>query len=405
MKGKRVTLGVTGGIAAYKAAEILRRLVTEGAETRVAMTRNAARFVTPLTFEALSGRRVITGMFDPGTGPMDHIQWGQDTDLVLVAPATANFLAKAARGTADDFLSTMAVAATAPVLICPAMNTHMYQNPAVQENIRILIERGVSLMEPGTGGLACRAEGPGRLPEVEDIIERAAWLLSPKDLAGRRLMVTAGATMEAIDPVRFITNRSSGKMGYALAGAARRRGAEVILVSGPGALNPPLGVAHIGVRSAEEMRRAVMAEWEGCDAVIKAAAVSDYRPKESADQKIKKGARETQVIELVRTPDILAELGRLRENSPCLLVGFAAETESLVSHAREKLEKKNVDMVVANDVSREDAGFETDTNLVKFLHRDGRVEDMPMMTKDEVADCILDRVRDLWTARRTGGAS
>ncbi|MFP4037680.1 MAG: bifunctional phosphopantothenoylcysteine decarboxylase/phosphopantothenate--cysteine ligase CoaBC [Desulfobacteraceae bacterium] len=405
MKGKRVTVGVTGGIAAYKAAEIVRGLVKEGAEVSVAMTRNAGRFVGPLTFEALSGRRVITGMFDPGTGPMDHIRWGQETDLVLVAPATANFLAKAARGLADDFLSTMAVAATAPILLCPAMNVHMYRNSSVRENIRILKERGINVMEPGAGGLACGSEGPGRLPEVEDILERARWLLSPGDLTGCRIMVTAGATMEAIDPVRFITNRSSGKMGYALARAARRRGADVVLISGPGALKAPLGVTCIPIRSAEDMRRAVLAEWRSCDAVIKAAAVSDYRPKDPAGQKIKKEGRETQVLELVRTPDILAELGRVRGAARCVLVGFAAETESLINHAGEKLHKKNADMIVANDVSREDAGFETDTNLVKILHRDGMVEEMPIMSKEEVADCILDRVRDLWRARQGGGGS
>ncbi|MFP3928292.1 MAG: bifunctional phosphopantothenoylcysteine decarboxylase/phosphopantothenate--cysteine ligase CoaBC, partial [Desulfobacteraceae bacterium] len=377
MKGKRVTVGVTGGIAAYKAAEIVRGLVKEGAEVSVAMTRNAGRFVGPLTFEALSGRRVITGMFDPGTGPMDHIRWGQETDLVLVVPATANFLAKTAGGLADDFLSTMVVAATAPIMLCPAMNVHMYENSSVQENARILKERGINMMEPGAGELACGSEGPGRLPEVEDILERARWLLSPGDLTGCRIMVTAGATMEAIDPVRFITNRSSGKMGYALARAARRRGADVVLISGPGALKAPLGVTCIPIRSAEEMRRAVLAEWRSCDAVIKAAAVSDYRPKDPAGQKIKKEGRETQVLELVRTPDILAELGRVRGAARCVLVGFAAETESLINHAGEKLHKKNADMIVANDVSREDAGFETDTNLVKILHRDGMVEEMP----------------------------
>ena len=395
MKGKQVIVGVTGGIAAYKAAELVRVLVRSGARTRVAMTENATRFVTPLTFEALSGHRVVYAQFHADTGPLDHITWGQEADLVVVAPATANFVAKMAHGLADDFLSTLVVAATAPVLVCPAMNDRMWENPAVRENLRILKARGVPVMDPEPGDLACGTRGPGRLPEPEDILERIRCLLSPQDFAGRRVLVTAGATQEAIDPVRFITNRSSGKMGYALARAAARRGADVVLVSGPTGLKQPAGVAFVGVRSAEEMRDAVLAERAECDAIIKAAAVSDYRPGSVSAQKIKKGDGE-QVLELVRNPDILEALGCERGDGACILVGFAAETEGLVKNARGKLEQKNVDMIVANDVSRTDAGFDTDTNLVKILHRDGRVEELPLLPKDEVADCILDRIRDRW---------
>jgi len=259
-----------------------------------------------------------------------------------------------------------------------------------------LRERGVSVMEPESGDLACGTAGPGRLPEPEDILERARGVLTPQDWAGRKILVTAGATVESIDPVRFITNRSSGRMGYALARAARRRGASVVLVSGSSALRPPRGVTFIGVRSVEDMRQAVLAERDGCDAVVKAAAVADYRPRESACQKIKKEEGGT-VLELVRTPDILAELGCRREDGSCVMVGFAAETESLLENARDKLRKKNVDMIVANDVSRADSGFDTETNRVKILHRDGRVEDLPLMSKDDVADRILDRIRDRWT--------
>jgi len=396
MKGKRVVLGVTGGIAAYKAAELIRLLVREGAEPRVAMTENAGKFIAPLTFEALSGRRVVRGHFDSSTEPMDHITWGQESDLVIIAPATANFVAKMALGIADDFLSTMVLAATAPILVCPAMNDRMWGHPAVQGNMNTLRDRGASVMEPESGDLACGTAGPGRLPEPEDILERARGVLTPQDWAGRKILVTAGATVESIDPVRFITNRSSGRMGYALARAARRRGASVVLVSGPSGLKPPQGVTVVGVRSAADMKAAVLEGLDGCDAVIKAAAVADYRPKSAAEQKIKKGAG-GEVLELVRTPDILAELGCERGAGTCVLVGFAAETEDLLENAREKLERKNADMIVANDVSRSDAGFDAETNLVKILHRDGRVEELPLMSKDDVADRLLDRIRDQWT--------
>jgi len=395
MKGRKVIVGVTGGIAAYKAAELVRLLAKEGAVTRVAMTHHATKFITPLTLETLSGNRVIADMWSPETHPLDHITWGQDSELIIIAPATANFIGKMAHGIGDDFLSTLVIAATARVLVCPAMNTQMYLNNAVQENLRILKARGCAIMEPEAGELACRTEGPGRLPEPEDIVEEARMLLSKQDLAGLRILVTAGATLEPLDPVRYMSNRSSGKMGYALARAARMRGAKVTLVSGPTALKPPRDVALSRVKTTEEMRRTVLAECRQYDVIIKAAAVLDWRPKEIAEHKIKKG-RGVQTLELVENPDILAELGCSRGNSRCLLVGFAAETQDFIANAQEKLKKKNLDLIVVNDVSREDAGFEADTNAVKIVYRDGRMEELPLMTKAEVADQLLDRIKTLW---------
>ncbi len=394
MKGKKIIVGISGGIAAYKAAELVRLLVKADAHTRVAMTSNATRFVAPLTYEALSGNRVIWDMFGQESATMDHITWGQEADLIIIAPATANIIGKIALGIADDFLSTMILAATAGILVCPAMNSRMFLNRAVQDNLSRLRERGYAVMEPAEGQLACRTAGPGRLPEPEEIFEQARTLLSPQDLSGLKILVTAGPTVEPIDPVRYISNRSSGKMGYALARAARRRGALVTLVSGPTALTPPYGVSFCPVKTAEDMRQAVLENRTGCDIIIKAAAVSDYRPRESAGQKIKK-KEDSLTLDLVKTTDILAQLGSGKKDSPCVLVGFAAETEDLLANAREKIKVKNLDMIVANDVSREDAGFETDTNIVKMIFSDGRVEDSPLMTKDEVADLILDRVKAL----------
>jgi len=399
VKGKEVIVGVTGGIAAYKVAELVRLLIKEEAHIRVAMTQSATRFVTPLTFEALSGNRVVHDMFDPKGTAMDHIRWGQDSDLIIIAPATANFIGKMAHGIGDDFLSTSVIAATAAILVCPSMNERMFMNPAVQDNLRVIRERGMTVLEPGRGALACGTVGPGRLPEPAHILEQARVLVSEKDLAECRILVSAGPTVEPIDPVRYITNRSSGKMGFALARAAARRGAEVILISGPVGLTPPVGVTFCPVKTAEEMHRLVFENRKGCDIVIKAAAVSDYRPRECAEQKIKKGA-ESISMELVRNPDILASLGETWGESPCVLVGFAAETEELTANAEKKLKAKNLDMIVANDVSRDDAGFETDTNLVRFIYRDGRVEDAPMMTKDQVADQVLDRARALHKMKR-----
>lgn len=394
MKGKKVIVGVSGGIAAYKAAELVRLLVRADLHTRVAMTSNATRFVSPLTFEALTGNRVIFDMFGQEGSAMDHITWGQEADLIILAPATANLIAKLAHGIGDDFLSTMLLAATARILVCPSMNSHMFMNPSVQSNLRLLKERAISVMEPGEGALACHTEGPGRLPEPEEIAEQAWVLLSRQDLSGLKVLVTAGPTVEPIDPVRYISNRSTGKMGYALARAASRRGASVILVSGPTSLKPPFGVVFCGIKTAEEMRQAVFEKCPGRDVIIKAAAVSDYRPQHTARQKIKKGEA-SMSLELVKTPDILAELGDNKKESPCILVGFAAETEDLLANAREKLRSKGLDMIVANDVSRDDAGFEADTNRIKMIYGDGHVEDSPLMTKDEVAHLILDRVKVL----------
>jgi phosphopantothenoylcysteine decarboxylase/phosphopantothenate--cysteine ligase len=373
----------------------VRLLVREDASTSVAMTANATRFVTPLTFEALSGNRVIWDMWGPKGSTMDHISWGQTADLIIIAPATANTVAKLAHGLADDFLSTMVLAATAKVLICPAMNTQMYAKTVVQENLGVLAQRGYDVMRAGEGQLACGAEGMGRMPEPMEILERAAYLLSPKDLLGMRILVTAGPTVEPIDPVRYITNRSSGKMGYALAGRASMRGAEVTLVSGPTHLKPPQGVRFLPVRTAEEMRDRVVGHRHGWDVAIKAAAVADYRPAKTANEKIKKTAAEL-TLRLVRNPDILGELGASRGEKACILVGFAAETEDLLANARQKLEAKHMDMIVANDVTRGDAGFDSDTNLVKIIDRQGKIEDLPLMSKDDVADRILDRIRDLW---------
>ena len=399
MKGKKIIVGVTGGIAAYKSAELVRLLVKEEANTFVAMTANAARFVSLLTFEALSRNRVVSGMFDRGTAPLDHISWGQEADLVIIAPATANFIGKLSNGLADDFLSTMVLASTAKILVCPSMNSQMFANPAVQDNIMRLSERGYVVMEPTEGELACNTEGKGRLPNPEEIAEKARFLLSDKDLTGLKVVVTAGPTIEPLDPVRYISNRSTGRMGYAVAKAAGRRGASVTLVSGPTTLAPPYGVTLYKVNTALEMYRTVLDHSAEVDVIIKAAAVSDYRPRERADQKIKKGAG-SMTIDLEKTPDILAELGRIKESSKPILVGFAAETEDLLANAMEKLQRKNVDMIVANDVSREDAGFATETNIVKILYRDGTQEDLPLMKKDDVADHLLDKIKAVKEARK-----
>jgi len=394
VKGKNIIVGVTGGIAAYKVAELVRLLMKAEALTHVAMTKNATQFVTPNTFEALSGNRVIYDQFSQEGPDMEHITWGQEADLVIIAPATANFIGKMANGIGDDFLSTMILATTAKILVCPAMNTQMFRNPAVQENLIRLRNWGITVMEPAEGQLACRTEGPGRLPEPADIVEQAETLLTQQDLSGLNILVTAGATVEPIDPVRFITNRSTGKMGYAIARVAKRRGASVTLVSGPTALEPPFGVSFIGIKTAAEMKKAVFDNRPASNIIIKAAAVADYRPQETAKQKIKK-KKDSFTLELIKNPDILAQLGATKKESPCILVGFAAETEELLTHARGKLEAKNLDMIVANDVSRSDAGFEADTNIVKMIFRDGTVEDSKLMSKDEVADLILDRARDL----------
>jgi len=391
LKGKKVVLGVTGGIAAYKAAEFVRLLVKEEVDVHVVMTQNAQKFITPLTFQTLSGNPVASDPFalleDARIG---HIALADLAELVVILPATANMIGKIANGIADDFLSTMAMATKAPVLVVPSMNVNMWGNPALQKNIQTLLERGCHLMEPGEGELACHWYGKGRLPELNDVVEEMEDLLTPKDLKGERILITGGPTQEPMDPVRFITNRSSGKMGYALAKIARRRGAEVIFISGPTSLSlPGRGIQYVTVRTAEEMRRAVFAHLEGSSVVIMAAAVSDYRPKVISDKKIKKGDSET-TLALERTKDILEEVGKKKENR--ILVGFAAETEDLIAHAKKKLQEKNLDLIVANDVTQPGAGFASDTNQVKILSPSGQVKELPLATKEEVSRVILDHV-------------
>ncbi len=394
---KRILLGVTGGIAAYKAAELIRSFVKAGARVRVVMTESACRFITPMTLGTLSGGEVYTDTFQTTRdGEIPHIDLAYWADLVVVAPATANILGKIAGGMGDDLLSTTMLAVTAPVLLCPAMNSNMYANPAVQANIKKLSEMGYRVLDADSGDLACRTTGPGRLPDTADIVEAVETILAKKDLAGVRVLVTAGPTQEPLDPVRFITNHSSGKMGFALAQAARRRGADVTLVSGPVSLEAPPGVEVVPVQDARSMRDAVMSRLAGADVIIKAAAVSDYRPSETSLSKIKK-SDETLTVTLERNPDILASVGEEKGNR--ILVGFAMETEDLVENAQRKLVSKNLDLIVANDLSEPGAGFRHDTNAVRILDRDGGVETLPLMDKKEVADRVLDRVAALLEKR------
>lgn len=406
----RITLGVTGGIAAYKSAELLRRLQDEGHSVQVVMTRASREFITPLTFAALSGQRVITDLFsnEPGgegslDSAIDHIAVAQRTDLLLVAPATADILAKFARGVADDFLSTLYLASTAPVVVAPAMNVNMWQHTATQGNVATLRARGVHVVEPSEGYLACGMTGSGRLAEQEEILKvvREA-LQAEQDLAGETILVTAGPTCEDIDPVRFLTNRSSGKMGFAVAAAAAKRGAKVLLVSGPTSLETPQGVERVDVRSAQQMQHAVQARFVGCTIAIFAAAVADYRPADKSGQKIKR-ANEELTLRLEPNPDILASVAR--EKGERLVVGFAAETENVAENARKKLTQKNADMIVANDVSAEGAGFDLDTNIVTLFSRDGRDLPLPQLTKAEVARCILDEVLRLRSVLKSKPAS
>jgi len=394
LDGKNVVLGVSGGIAAYKACEIVSRLKKLGANVDVIMTKSAAEFVTPLTFQSLSLNKVTVDMFEePKYWEIGHISLAKKADLFLIAPATANIIGKLAGGIADDMLSTTAMATKAPVLIAPAMNTNMYENIAVQENIEKLRKRGMHFINPIEGLLACGDVGAGKLPDPVDIVNRAIELLTQKkDLLGIRILVTAGPTKEKFDPVRFITNNSTGKMGFVIAEKAAARGAEVLLISGPTNVKKPVGMKLIAVESALDMRNAVMENLEAVDAVIKSAAVSDYRPEEVKANKIKK-AGDTLTLNLVKNPDIIAEVGARKGNR--VLIGFAMETEDLVQHAKEKLEKKNLDMIVANDLMTEGAGFGVDTNVVTLLHRDGKIENIEKLPKEELADIILDRMLEI----------
>jgi len=398
LQGKTIVLGVTGGIAVYKAVELLRLLTKAGAQVHVVMTRAATEFVTPLTFQTLSGNPVHLELFNLiSEQEIGHISLAERADLFVIAPATANFVGKIANGLADDLLTTTVLATRAPVLVAPAMNVNMFRNPIYQENEAKLKRHGYLVVPPAHGMLACGYEGEGKLPEPELIFEEALAALTPKSLAGVRVLVTAGPTREEIDPVRFISNYSSGKMGYAIARQARLRGAQVTLVTGPCALPAPYGVTVVSVQCAEEMRQAVLSRLAETDVVIKAAAVADYRPRQRAACKVKKGAAQLDIA-LEKNPDILSEVGALKGGR--VLVGFAAETDDLVAHATDKLTRKNLDLIVANDVSQEGAGFNVDTNIVKLLFRDGRLEELPLMGKNELAGVILDRVQELKKAER-----
>lgn len=395
LNGKKILLCVTGGIAVYKAAALTSKLIQAGAEVKVILSESAVKFVAPLTFQALSRNEVYTDTFDEKQPEnIAHIHLADWADLILVAPATANIIGKLANGIADNMISTTLLAATAPVWIAPAMNVHMYNHQAVQKNMAVLKDYGYSFIEPGEGYLACGYTGKGRLEEPETIVERASeyFNLQNKNLAGRTVLITAGPTREKIDPIRFITNHSTGKMGYALASEAVQMGAKVTLVSGPVKLTPPAGVEVIQVESAEEMYAAVIDRFDEADVVIKTAAVADYRPKLVYNEKLKKkdGAHS---LELERTKDILFELGQRKTNQ--LLVGFAAETNDVEEYAKGKLEKKNADLIVANDVLQAGAGFGTETNIVTIFKKDGTSVKLPLLTKAEVARKILMEIDQL----------
>jgi phosphopantothenoylcysteine decarboxylase/phosphopantothenate--cysteine ligase len=392
-----IALGVCGGIAAYKAVEVLRGFQRAGCVVRVAMTKRACEFVQPLTFRALSGSHVVVDDYAPDNpDPIAHITFSQTTDLLVVAPATANMIAKFAHGIADDFLSSTYLACTAPVLVAPAMNTTMWEHPATQRNLDQLRADGVYIMDPDAGEMACKTIGPGRLSEPDRIVAAALELLAStrkKDLTGERILITVGATREEIDPVRFISNRSSGRMGFALAEAALQRGAEVTVVRGVTTVEAPAGVRVIRALSAEEMFKTVASEAGNASVFIGAAAIADYRPSERADGKIKK-SEETLTLTLERTPDVLSQVAASRSNG-MLVIGFAAETENVVENARQKLASKNLDAIVANDVTRADSGFDTTTNAVTIITKNGAPVELPVMSKLEAANRILDVIVDL----------
>ena len=403
-----IALGVCGGIGAYKAVEIARGLQKSGHDVVAIMTRSAEQFVGPLTFEAITRREVITDQWKPGANAdIEHISIASNIDLLLVAPATANTIGKFANGLADDFLSSLYTATRAPVLIAPAMNTNMFEHPAVAKNLETLIARGVQVVDPGSGYLACGWIGKGRLAEPEDVVAAAEQVLRGRQgtsLAGRSVLITAGPTFEDIDPVRFVGNRSSGRMGYALAAEALRRGAAVTLITGPTAVTPPHGADVVKVRSAAEMHAAVMERVTGRDVVVMSAAVADYTPAAPSEQKVKKTDGPV-TITLNRTKDILGDLGKLpsRQQNRPVLVGFAAETTDVVAYAQRKLQQKGADLIVANDVSRSDAGFDVDTNAVTLVSSNG-VEDLPLQSKNAVAAKILDRVEQLLNATHVARA-
>lgn len=398
LTNKKIVLGITGGIAAYKAAELTRALIKEGAKVKVIMTENAMEFITPLTMQTLSQNQVYTDIFmNADEYDMAHISLADFADAFVIAPATANIIGKIASGIGDDLLSTTIMAQDKPTLICPAMNDKMLSNPIVQENINKLKKFGYAIMSSAEGELACKTTGKGRLPDIADIIEEIKIILAPKDFDGVNVLITAGPTEEPLDPVRFITNLSSGKMGYALAAAAHRRGAKVTLISGPASLSVPPVEKVVKVRTAKEMHKAVMESYKKADVIIKAAAVADYRPKISAEEKIKKDGKKLS-LELERNPDIIAEIGKNKGNR--VLVGFAMETQNLLANARQKLTKKNMDLIVANNLREEGAGFRTDTNVITIIDRTGQSESLGKMTKIEAADAILDRIKKMTGRKR-----
>ncbi len=402
LKNKNIIVGICGGISAYKVVDVVSRLKKQNATVTVIMTENATKFVSPLTLRAISHEPVITDMFaEPDNWDTEHISLAQKADLFVVAPATANMLGKIAGGVADDMLTTTIMATNAPVLFVPAMNTGMYENPIVQENIIKLKQHGYKIMEPDTGLMACGTSGKGRLPEPQQIIKEILEILTPtRDLQGKRVLITAGPTVEAIDPVRFISNRSSGKMGYAIASNALKRGAEVILISGPVNIEPPAEAAFISVTTADEMYEAVMSNYASCDVMIMMAAVADYRSESVEANKIKKTSDEL-VIRLIKNHDIAAELGKIKEHR--ILVGACAETENLLENANKKIKSKNFDLIMANDVTEEGAGFGIDTNIVQIVSDDGSITPLPIMSKFEVADHLLTSVVEIVSKRLSNG--
>lgn len=393
LKGKKILLGITGGIASYKSAELVRQLVKNRAVVNVVMTESATRFVTPLAFQTLSMNPVLTQTFDTAHGTeIKHVSLPQECDVFVIAPATANIIGKIASGIGDDILTSMVLACTKPILIVPSMNNFMWENKIVQENIKKLKEHGFLLMEPTEGYLACGYEGKGRMPEPEIIFEEIVRIITPKDLHQKKILVTAGPTREPIDPVRFITNPSTGRMGYAIAGEAANRGAIVTLLSGPSQLMPPSGCKFITVTTAEEMAQNVYKEAEQADIIIMSAAVADYTPRKYYENKIKKGTEKI-TIEMNKTEDILKTLGKNKGKR--VLIGFAAETENLEENAMKKLKEKNLDLIVANKIGEEGSGFGSDTNKVTLIYRDGRIHAYNKMKKSEVAKIIIDAVKEI----------
>ena len=398
LEGKNIVLCVTGGIAAYKAADLTSRLRKLGAQVYIIMTESATHFITPLTLEVLSEHRVVTDMFDRTfTWEVEHISLAKRADIFVIAPATANIIGKAAHGIADDMVSTTLMATKAPMVIAPAMNTNMYENPVVQANITALKQKGVRFVAPAAGRLACGDTGKGKLADPADIVQAIEAAATPQDLAGLSILVTAGPTRESMDPVRFISNHSTGKMGYAIAHRAQMRGAQVTLVSGPVSLDAPAGVTMVPVVSALQMRDAVLSRLPEQDWVIKAAAVGDYRPETQAENKLKKKADEMSVA-LVKNPDILHEVGQ-RKQATQTVCGFSMETQNLLENSKAKLEEKNCDMLVANNLKTAGAGFAHDTNVATLLYRDGTVESLDLMQKDTLADIVLDRMLALHTKK------